>query len=102
MKLFRVIGLVLILSLPAMAQDGKALYGIKCAPCHGADGSAYNVVGHLVKAQNLLSDRVRNFTDAQIARRIRRGKGNMPPAKLTTAQIDSLVGYVRTLQAAGK
>ena len=46
----------LFVAIPATAQDGKALYGIKCAPCHGLDGSAYNVVGHLVTAQNFRHD----------------------------------------------
>ena len=70
---------------------GRGLFLKNCAHCHGADGHGDDGPD----LHNL------DWTDAQIARRIRDGKkGQMTTfsGKLSADEIDSLVAYVRTLK----
>lgn len=76
-------------------QAGADLYAANCAACHGAGlegGSGPNLVtselGH---------------PDADFVKAITEGEGEMPGfgGDLTTSEIQSLVDFVRTMQAAG-
>ncbi len=72
---------------------GKDLYDRSCAACHGVDGSG-EIAGEIDKGSN--TDL--NLSDDQIAGVITVGPGNMPGfSRLTPAQVDSLVVYVRSL-----
>jgi cbb3-type cytochrome c oxidase subunit III len=85
-------------SSTASLQSGVALFGAKCALCHGKDGTG---------VKTWKSKGIPNFTDAQwhsrhsddqIAETIRNGKGKYMPKfkdKLSEEQIRSLVGAVR-------
>ena len=83
----------------AAAQAGAAVYKDKCIGCHGADGSADTPLGKVLKVQDLRRPEVQALTDAQLVTVIANGKGKMPAqrGKLTAAQIDQVVAYVRSL-----
>jgi mono/diheme cytochrome c family protein len=75
----------------AVSADGRTLFLKNCAHCHGA--SAHGDEGP--DLHNL------DWTDEQIAKRIRTGKkGQMTSfeGKLTTDQINTIIKYLRTLK----
>lgn len=92
---------VLIIALPfaAVADDGPAIYKSKCAMCHGPDGAGQTPAGKSMKARDLRSDDVQKAKDEDLEKIIANGKGKMPAykGKLTEAEIDSLVKYIREL-----
>ena len=77
---------------PAKAgTDGRTLFLRNCAHCHGA--TAHGDDGP--DLHNL------DWTDEQIAKRIRTGKSGQMTAfegKLTTDQITTIIAYLRTLK----
>ena len=83
----------------ATASAGAAVYKDKCIGCHGADGSADTPLGKVLKVQDLRRPEVQALPDAQLVAVITNGKGKMPAQKgrLTAAQIDQVVAYVRSL-----
>lgn len=73
---------------------GPELYAESCASCHGAggDGGIGPAVGAGTNSESL--------TDEQLAGVIRVGPGTMPGfPRLSDAQVDSLVAFLRSLQA---
>jgi|SRR5581483_2669181 len=73
------------------AKSGRALFLKNCAHCHGAD--AHGDDGP--DLHNL------DWTDEQIAMRIRNGKKGQMTAfagKLQTTEIESIIAYLRTLK----
>ena len=79
------------LSAAASTAAGRTLFLRNCAHCHGAD--AHGDDGP--DLHNL------DWTDKQIAARIRNGKAGEMTAfkeKLQSSEIDSLVAYVRSLK----
>lgn len=91
---------VLLFDTPARARgDGASLYKVKCADCHGADGSGNTAVGKSLKLRDLRSADVQKQTDEELAAITANGKGSMPAYKdeLTGDQIRQLVGFMRQL-----
>ncbi len=91
---------VLALALPAAAEapDGKALYGSKCAMCHGADGVAKKMAEG---SANLNDPEYQKKTSVEaIEKVIHDGKGKMTKyeGKLTAEQIKAIAEYVKTLK----
>jgi|AMFO01.1.fsa_nt_gi Cytochrome c, mono- and diheme variants len=77
---------------------GAALYERACASCHGRD-----LGGGIGPALGPGSTADLSLDDAQIAGAIRVGPGSMPPfARLTDAQVASLVRYLREVQAGSR
>ncbi len=95
-------GLALLgLSLPIFAQHpGQASYNAKCAMCHGADGAGNTPVGKAMKLRSLKSPEDVKATDAELFRDTKAGVGKMHgyAGKLTDAQIQEVVAYIRSLQ----
>jgi cytochrome c6 len=94
--------LVLVFSLAGMAStdsNGKSLFTSKCALCHGADASGNTAIGKNLKIKNLHSPEVQGMSDADLKTVITNGKNKMPAfkGKLTAAQIDQAVAYIREL-----
>lgn len=90
-----------VVSLPARAADtGPDLYKSKCAMCHGADGSGNTAMGKRMQLRDLGSADVQKQSDSELAAVIDKGKGKMPAfgGKLSKAQIDDLVKYIRSLK----
>ena len=86
------------LSLTAFAADGAETYKAKCASCHGADGAG--AMAKKMGSRDLNSAEFQKSTDAEINAVIAKGKGKMPgyEGKLTDAQINDLVKYIRGLK----
>ena len=92
--------LVLVVNMPAQAQDGAALYKAKCSVCHADDGSGSGATGKQLGVKDLRSDDVQKQTDAQLTDAITNGMGKKMPAykgKITDDQIKGLVAYIREL-----
>jgi len=93
--------LLLALALPVVAfADGAAIYKAKCAGCHGPDGGGSVPMGKALKVKDLRSDRVQRQTDLELTKVIAGGQGKMPAygKKLTTAEIQSIIAFIRTLK----
>ena len=66
-----------------------------CTLCHGGDGMGTDRAPTLVDSAHL-----RGMADSDVAAIIQKGKGNMPPFPLPQADIDRIVRYIRSLNAA--
>lgn len=89
------------IALPIVAQQsGEAVYKAKCAMCHGADGTGNTPVGKSMKLRSLKSPEDVKETDAGLFKQTKQGVGRMQgyAGKLTDAQIQDVVAYIRTLQ----
>jgi len=94
----------LALHQPTSAQntsDAASLFEKNCAKCHGKDGRAKTLRGRSVGARNLTDAKWQaKETDAEILAAIKKGPGAMPSfeKKLSQAELESLVAYVRSLK----
>ena len=89
---FILITSLVLLAVPAMAEDGAALFKAKCAACHGPDGTK------LAKA-NLSSAEVQGKTDADLVTFVgTNAKHNFKTKGLSDEQIKSVVTFLRTLK----
>ncbi|GHG67424.1 cytochrome c [Comamonas sp. JC664] len=100
---------VLLLSLglatSAGAESAADVWKAKCAVCHGGDGKAQTKMGQKASMGDMSRpDWQQARTDAALRKVIAEGDPRnslMKPFKdkLTPAQMDALVGYIRTLKA---
>ena len=106
-------GLVFLLSLAAHSSgsslpsgsprdvDARALFVKNCATCHGSDGQAKTFKAKFNHARNLTDSAWQaNVSDERLFNSITNGRGHMPAwgKKLSEAEINSLVIYVRQLK----
>jgi cytochrome c6 len=94
--------LLLIFSLAGIASaenPGKAMFTSKCVLCHGADGTGKTSIGKTLKIPDFHSPDIKKLSDADLKTAVTNGKNKMPPfkGKLTDAQIDQVISYVREL-----
>lgn len=85
----------------ATPASAAAIYAKRCASCHGKNGKAETIKGKLRSARNLTDARWQaEVSDARIFNSIMNGRGKMPGygKKISEAEIDSLVSYVRGLK----
>jgi mono/diheme cytochrome c family protein len=85
-------------NVPQSSGDVRTIFEAKCAKCHGKDGRAKTFRGKLMHARNFTEAQWQNdVTDERLFNSISNGRNNMPSfkKKLSEAQIDSLVAYVR-------
>ena len=85
----------------ASPSTPEAIYGRRCASCHGKDGKADTFKGKLRSTRNLTEPKWQSdVSDERIFNSIMNGKGRMPGfgKKLSEAEINSLVSYVRGLK----
>jgi len=78
--------------------DSKATFDAKCSSCHGKDGRAKSLHAKHVHARDLTDAAWQNeVTDERLFNSISNGRNKMPAfkKKLSEAQIDELVAYVR-------
>ena len=96
-----VIALILFSSavLASAQSGGKSIFASKCALCHGPDGRGNTSIGKSLKIADLHSDVVQKMSDADLKTVISNGKNKMPPfkGKLTDAQINDVISYIRVL-----
>ncbi|MBX5481028.1 MAG: cytochrome c [Myxococcaceae bacterium] len=99
-------GLVLAISFAsatAFADDTADLWKAKCKSCHGADGKADTKEGRKSKIDDMSTAEWQSkHSDAEIKKVISEGKPDtkMKPYKdkLSEAEIDGLVKYIRGLK----
>jgi mono/diheme cytochrome c family protein len=65
-----ILGSLLVWAGPAFAEDDAAIFGSRCAACHGADGRARTPQGKKMKAKDLRDSRL---TEAEVEQQIREG-----------------------------
>ena len=105
MKKFALV-LTLSLSAAAYAEESSAdIWKAKCKGCHGDDGKAKTKMGEKEKIPDLTNAEFqKKHTDAQLKEVITNGSKDNAKMKafkdkLTPEQIDSLVKYIRGMQA---
>jgi mono/diheme cytochrome c family protein len=77
---------------PVIAQDGKQIYGNRCALCHGADGDGKGVI---MQTAPFGADLWKANDDAAIAKTIVEGKGKMPAIPLSPEETKAVVEYMK-------
>ena len=104
-KALTVLTLCILIAAPSAfagggGSDGAAIYKAKRARCHGPDGAGQTPMGKNMKLRALGSAEVQKQTDAELVKWIADGRGKMPAykGKLTPADIDALVAFIRTLK----
>src|SRR6266481_5944193 len=78
--------------------DAKATFNSQCASCHGKDGRAKSLHAKHVHARDMTDAAWQNdVSDERLFNSISNGRNKMPAfkKKLSEAQIDELVAYVR-------
>lgn len=96
-----ILALALVLSAFSVAADsGGDLFATKCAACHAKDGSGSTTMGKNLKIRDLGSADVQKQSDKELQDIVTKGKGKMPSysGKLSDAQINDLVKFIRTLK----
>jgi cytochrome c6 len=90
-----------VLASSTAGGDARSVYNGKCASCHGRDGRARSAKAKREHARDMSSGEWQDsVSDERIYNSISNGKGKMPgfKKKLSDAQIDELVNYVRRLR----
>ena len=90
--LLAVVLLSVIFVSPAIGQDGKQLYGNRCALCHGADGDGKGVI---MQTAPFGADFWKANDDAAISKAIVEGKGRMPAIPLSPEETKAVVEYMK-------
>jgi mono/diheme cytochrome c family protein len=85
---------------PNPPSDGAALYASKCAICHGRNGGGTPAWKSKGQPDLSTAEWQKSHSDAQIAERIKQGKGKMPPFgnKLSDEDVAALVKQVRNFR----
>jgi mono/diheme cytochrome c family protein len=78
----------------AQAADGKALFGSKCAVCHGPDGKGQSAMGKKLGVKDLT---VTKLSAGDIEATVTKGKGKMTPfeGKLKAEEIKAVAAFVK-------
>ena len=99
-KLAAAIALLGVMSISAFAESGMDVYNAKCKLCHGADGTPPAAMAKSMGIKDMKSPEIQNMSDADLKTAIEKGKGKMPAfsGKLTDAQIDEVLKYIRSLK----
>ena len=82
---------------PATVERGKALYGVNCQICHGADTRGGDSGPSLLRSGIVLDDQKGEL----MAPVVRAGRPGMPTFTLTDDQIADIAAFAHTFRAAG-
>lgn len=85
---------------PAQVERGKALYGVRCTFCHGADARGGEGGPNLVRSGLVLND-IKGESIAPVLQNGRPEMG-MPKFDFTSAQIAEIASFLHTFKAAGR
>jgi cytochrome c6 len=79
--------------------EGATIYAHTCAACHGARGTPAPAMAHAMGIPDLAAATVTAATDSTWREIVLDGKAKMPAykARLTPAQVEAVVAYLRTL-----
>jgi cytochrome c oxidase cbb3-type subunit 3 len=85
---------------PGLVERGRALYGVSCSACHGADARGGQLGGpNLLRSQLVLNDQQGELI-APIVRDGRPGT-TMVPISMSTEDVGAIAAFLHALQAAG-
>jgi cytochrome c6 len=82
-------------------RSPEEIYAKECATCHGKDGRAKTFKSKFIHARNFTDTQWQDsVSDERLFNSITNGKGKMPAwrKKLSEAEINSLVKYVRSFK----
>ena len=84
----------------AQVEQGKALYGVRCTFCHGADARGGEGGPNLVRSGLVLND-IKGELIAPVLQNGRPEMG-MPKFDLTSTQVGDIASFLHTFRAAGR
>jgi mono/diheme cytochrome c family protein len=95
-----VLAILLLVPTWSIAETAAETYKTACAMCHGPAGKGDTTLGQNLHAKDLTSEEVQKKTNEELSTIIVKGKENMPgfEGRLTQAQINGLVKFIRTLK----
>jgi cytochrome c oxidase cbb3-type subunit III len=82
---------------PVSVERGKAVYGVHCTFCHGADARGGSGGPNLIRAQLVLNDQKGEL----IGPVIREGREGMPKFDLSAAQITDIANFIHSFKVGG-
>ena len=82
---------------PAVVERGKALYGVNCNFCHGSDARGGEGGPNLLRSELVLNDKNGELITPVVAN----GRGEMPPIKVTPAQVSEIATYIHSFRVGG-
>lgn len=82
---------------PAVVERGKAIYGVHCTFCHGADARGGSGGPNLIRASLVLNDK----NGELIGPVIREGREGMPKFNLSEAQISDIATFIHSFKVGG-
>lgn len=103
---FQYWALSLLLVLPLMLAfgkgdpvKGKAVYS-RCSICHGDEGEGKDAIAKALGAKipHLGSSEVQSLDDAALKKIILEGKGKMQGVKLSGAEVEDVIAFMRSLK----
>ena len=83
-----------LLAGTAHAADGKALFGSKCAVCHGPDGKGQSAMGKKLGVKDLTTTKL---SAGDIEATVLKGKGKMTPfeGRLSAEEVKAVSAFVK-------
>ncbi len=94
--LLAVVLLSVVFVSPVVGQDGKQIYGNRCALCHGADGDGKGAIMQTDAFDAKFWEQGRKSDDAAITAAIVEGKGRMPAIPLSPEETKAVVEYMKS------
>ena len=91
--LLAVVFLSVVFVSPVIGQDGKQIYGNRCALCHGSDGDGKGVI---MQTAPFDAEFWKKSDDAAISKAIVEGKGRMPAIPLSPEETKAVVEYMKS------
>lgn len=82
---------------PAMVERGKAIYGVHCTFCHGADARGGSGGPNLIRAELVMNDREGEL----IGKVMREGRDGMPPFNLPEQQVKEISAFIHSFRVGG-
>lgn len=81
----------------AVIERGKAIYGVHCTFCHGADARGGSGGPNLIRASLVLNDKNGDL----IGPVVREGREGMPKFNLTPTQISDIAAFIHSFKVGG-
>lgn len=82
---------------PAVVEKGKALYGVHCTFCHGADARGGSGGPNLIRASLVLNDQKGEL----IGPVLRQGREGMPKFELSESQVAEIAAFIHSFKVGG-
>lgn len=82
---------------PAVVESGKAIYGVHCTFCHGADARGGSGGPNLIRTSVVLNDQKGEL----IGPVLREGRQGMPKFDLPEAQVTAIAAFLHSFRVGG-